>query len=363
MPRKQFLTIKCETEDFDFNELFPSVDECPFSSLSTIDSLPLEIQQTQMKTEPDETSEKGEKEVPPLWYIEKGLLDEKQANGMQDEMPEKTFEELGESKAEIMSSFLGHDREVEPDVAIRAEQLMEKERNIRERFLQKVMAIYPVDKSYHPSKARKYTSSETENEDENSRDEERRNNNGKSLESRHKKKVERAINAYTILHLRERILTYQARLNIMKEMLLQENILSFDDSSNGEPSSSGDQSSSDEQYSDEYIDSAIASLSSVSSESMISSASSSDSSSSSELSSYLLASLYNQLQSRLMSLPVVPQPSNMRRSPSLSPPSSTSPSPPSTSESSRSHSSEEEMSSLDEFDLETMININSNGSY
>lgn len=250
MPRKQSLLIKDEPEDsFNFHELFPVVDECPFSSLSPIDTLPLQFEQREIK------SEKTESAIPALWFIEKCKLEEEQQDGLSDSLSEQSFGSLGVSKEEILSKFLPPKRVLAPDVTERAEELKQQERILHERFIEAMLEKYPVDKSYHPNKARKYTNSDNDMDDGYKRTNvARQSNNDKSMESRYKKKVERAVNAYTIIHLRERILAYQTRMSVMKEMLLQTDILSFDDLSSDEndstvsvsPSSSPSYLSSDD---------------------------------------------------------------------------------------------------------------------
>lgn len=215
MPRKQFLTMKEEPEDsFDFHELFPVVNECPFSSLPPNEPLGLE------PIEPKQT--KMENYIPALWYIEKGRVDEEYPNGVPEN---RSLSQLGVTKQETLEKFIPQERQLPADVAERAEDLKEQERMHHEHFIATMLSKYPVDNSYHPNKARKYSQDQdTSNDEEYKRQTTaRKTNNDKSIESRYKKKVERAVNAYTIIHLRERILEYQTRMNIMKEMMLQTN--------------------------------------------------------------------------------------------------------------------------------------------
>lgn len=230
MPRKQFLTIKDDPEDaFDFHELFPVVDECPFSSLTPIDTFPLQFEQHEIKSEKMETA------IPALWFIEKCKLEEDQQDGISDCSSDNNYGALGTSKEEILNKLLPRKRLMTPAVKERAEELKQQERMHHERFIEAILEKYPIDKSYHPNKARKYTNSDNDTDDGFKRQNvARRSNNDKSMESRYKKKVERAVNAYTIVHLRERILAYQTRMSMMKEMLMQNDILTFDDLSGDE---------------------------------------------------------------------------------------------------------------------------------
>lgn len=232
MPRKQFLAIKDEPEDsFDFHELFPVVNECPFSSLSPIDINPLQFEQHEIKSE-----KFTEATVPPLWFIEKCKLEEDLQDGMSDSSSNKSFGSVGASRDEILSKFLPNECVMSPAVMERAEELKQQEYIRHERFIEAILEKYPVDKSYHPSKARKYDNSDVDMADEGNQRQNvvRRSKNDKSIESRYKKKVERTVNAYTVIHLRERILAYQTRMSIMKQMLLQNDILCFDDLSSDE---------------------------------------------------------------------------------------------------------------------------------
>lgn len=213
MSRKQILVVKEEPEDaFDFNELFPVVNECPFSPLTTNGSNKLE------HLEP----KSNKSDVPALWFIEKCRIEEDNPDGVSKS---RNLSELGTTKDEVLNKLLPPKKQLSPDVIQRAAELKEQERIHHEDFVATMLSQYPVDKSYHPNKARKYATSDYDaDEDSKRQTEARKNNNGKSMESRHKKKVERAVNAYTIIHLRERILAYQTRMSLMKEMLLQENV-------------------------------------------------------------------------------------------------------------------------------------------
>lgn len=228
--------VKEEPEDsFDFHELFPVVNECPFSSLTSNDTLGLEP----IETKPS----KVETNIPPLWYIEKGKIDDEFRDGKS--VPQsKSLSELGITKGEAISTFLPREIVLASDVAERAQELKEQEKIYHENFLSTILNKYPVDNTYHANKARKY-SQDTLNVDESKRQTKaRKDNNDKSIESRYKKKVERAVNAYSIIHLRERILEYQTRMNIMKELLLQTNANSrpIDEQSTADDLSSVDES-------------------------------------------------------------------------------------------------------------------------
>lgn len=224
--------IKEEPEDsFDFNELFPVVSECPFSSLTSNDTLgfePIDIKPA-----------KVENNIPPLWYIEKGKIDEDYPDGVPEN---KSLSEFGITKDEAISKFLPKERVLSSDVAERAEELKEQERIYHENFISTILNKYPVDNSYHANKARKYSQDTSRDDESKYQTTARKNNNDKSIESRYKKKVERAVNAYSIIHLRERILEYQTRMNVMKEMLLQTN----SDRAIDEQSTTDDLSSLDE---------------------------------------------------------------------------------------------------------------------
>lgn len=237
MSRKQILMLKAEPEEsFDFNELFPVVNENPFSPAN--DSSEFE---NAIGSKPT----KSDVPVPALWFIEKCRVEEAYPNGVPKS---KSLAELGTSKEQVLSRILPMKKDLAPDVMQRANELKEQERINHEDFIANVLNQYPVDKSYHPNKARKYASSDAsyDADEDSKRQSARKNNNGKSMESRYKKKVERAVNAYTIIHLRERILAYQTRMSMMKEMLLQEHSASLstmsDDQQNTEEISMFDES-------------------------------------------------------------------------------------------------------------------------
>lgn len=211
MPRKQSFNIKQEPEDsMEFGELFPIVHHFSFSSSS--DTL-------------DSKSPKADANIPALWNIEKGKIDEEYPEGVP---PNKTLADFGLTKEEVIGKFIPESRDLPIDVMVRAEEMKEQERIYHEHFIETMLNKYPVDNSYHANKARQYSQDQDTSSDETSRrqrSEARKTNNDKSMESRYKKKVERAVNAYTIIHLRERILEYQTRMNLMKDMLLQTNLL------------------------------------------------------------------------------------------------------------------------------------------
>lgn len=220
MPRKQSFNIKQEPEDsMDFNEIFPMVHHFSFSSLTSNDTFGMEPMESK--------SPKADNNIPALWSLEKGKIDDEYPEGVP---PNKTLADFGVTKKEVIEKFIPHRREPPHDVHImdRAEEMKEQERIYHEHFIETMLNKYPVDNSYHANKARKYSPDQDTSSDETSRrqrSEARKSNNDKSMESRYKKKVERAVNAYTIIHLRERILEYQNRMNFMKEMLLQTNSL------------------------------------------------------------------------------------------------------------------------------------------
>lgn len=216
MPRKQSFMVKQEPEDsMDFSEIFPMVNHFSFSSMTSNDTLGIEPMESK--------SPKLENNIPALWSIEKGKIEDEYPEGVP---PNKTLADFGVAKEEVIGKFLPPKRELPHDVMERAEELKEQERIYHEHFIETMLNKYPVDNSYHANKARKYSPDQDTSSDEMSRrqrSEARKSNNDKSMESRYKKKVERAVNAYTIIHLRERILEYQNRMNFMKEMLLQTN--------------------------------------------------------------------------------------------------------------------------------------------
>lgn len=211
--RKQNLVVKEEPEDsFDFNALFPVVNECPFSSNDS--SVFEHIESKPVKAD-----------VPALWFIEKCKIDEEHPDGVPKN---RRLSQLGTTRDEVLNKILPKKRVHAPDVIERAKELKEQERIRNEDFVATMLGQYPVDMSYHPNKARKYVNTDYDGDDDSKRQTEaRKNNNDRSMESRYKKKVEQAVNAYTIIHLRERILEYQTRMNLMKEMILQQNSNNF----------------------------------------------------------------------------------------------------------------------------------------
>lgn len=222
MPRKQSFIIKQEPEDsMDFSEIFPMVHHFSFSSLASNDTFGMEPMES--------ISTRAESNVPALWSIEKNIIDDEYPDGVP---PNKTLADFDVTKEEVMEKFIPPPRLLPHDVMVRAEEMKEQERIYHEHFIESMLNKYPVDNSYHANKARKYSPDQDTSSDDASRRQRtkaRKSNNDKSMESRHRKKQERAVNAYTMLHLRERILEYQTRMNFMKEMLLQTN--SFDEQS------------------------------------------------------------------------------------------------------------------------------------
>lgn len=216
MSRQQFFNIKQEPVDWmEFGASFPMDHHFAFSLLTSNDTLGI--------MEPMESKSKPDANIPALWSIEKGKIDDEYPGGVP---PNKTLADLGVTKEEVIAKFIPESRELPHDVLDRAEEMKEQERIYHEHFIETMLNKYPVDNSYHANKARQYSQDQDTSSDETSRrqrSEARKSNNDKSMESRYKKKVERAVNAYTILHLRERILEYQTRMNFMKEMLLQTN--------------------------------------------------------------------------------------------------------------------------------------------
>lgn len=202
----------------EFGDLFPIVHHFSFSSFTSNDTLGM--------MEPMESkSPKVDANIPALWSIEKGKIDDEYPGGVP---LNKTLADFGMTKDEAIAKFIPENRELPHDVLDRAEEMKEQERIYHEHFIETMLNKYPVDNSYHANKARQYSQDQDTSSDETSRrqrSEARKSNNDKSMESRYKKKVERAVNAYTIIHLRERILEYQTRMNFMKEMLLQTNAM------------------------------------------------------------------------------------------------------------------------------------------
>lgn len=213
MPRKQSIVVKQEPEDsYEFNEIFPMANNFSFSSNDTFGIEPIESKST-----------KPENNIPALWNIEKAKIDDEYPDGVP---PAKLLADFGVAKEEVIRKFIPQRRELSNDEIERAEELKEQERIYHEHFIETMLNKYPVDNSYHANKARKYSQEQDTSSDEMSRlqrSEARKSNNDRSMESRYKKKVERAVNAYTIIHLRERILEYRSRMDSMKEMLLQTN--------------------------------------------------------------------------------------------------------------------------------------------
>lgn len=204
--------VKQEPEDsMDFNGIFPMVDHFSFLSMTSDDGMEL------LESKPT----KIENNIPALWSIEKGKIEDEYPDGVP---PNRTLADFGVAKEEVLSKFMPCDRQrhLPHDVIERAEELKERERIYHEHFIATMLSKYPVDHSYHANKARTYLQEDDTSSDEMSRrqrTEARKSNNDKSMESRYKKKVERAVNAYTIIHLRERILEYQTRMNFMKDLL------------------------------------------------------------------------------------------------------------------------------------------------
>lgn len=233
MPRKQLFTIKQEPEDsMEFGDLFPMVHHFSFSSFTKNETYGMESMESTSpepispeSTSPESTSPKESSEIfiPALWSIEKGKIDDEYPEGVP---PHASLATFGVTKEEVVSKFIPPPRQLPHDVMDRAEDMKEQENNYLEDFIEAMLNKYPVDGSYHANKARKYSFEQDISSDEanrRQRTQERKSNNDRSMESRYRKKVERAVNAYTVLHLRERILEYQTRMNFMKELLLQTN--------------------------------------------------------------------------------------------------------------------------------------------
>ena len=233
----QTFVIKQEPEDsMECCETFPMVDHFSFSSNETLAIEPMVSK-----------SPKLENNIPALWELEKSKIEAEYPDGVP---PKSTLAAFDEStKQEVISSFIPKPRQLPRDVMERAEEMKAQERQKHEDFVEMMLNQYPVDKTYNPNKARKYSEEQEDDDTSRERSEARKANNNKSMVSRHKKKIEREVNAYTVIHLRERILEYQTRMNFMKEMLLQTKM--------------------DEQFDDlssfEEMDSEMESLSSISS--------------------------------------------------------------------------------------------------
>lgn len=231
MSRKQSFTIKQEPEDYmDFSAIFPMIHHFSFPSFAPNNMFGIVPMESQ--------SPKAESSIPALWSIEKLKIDEQYPEGVPDSKPLAHF---GVTKEEVIEKFLPKQRQLSHDVMARAEELKDQERNYHEDFIDSMLHKYPVDNTYHPNKARKFSTDQDISSDEMNRrqlTEARKSNNDKSMESRYKKRIERTVNAYSVLHLRERILEYQHRMNLMKEMLLQTNTMDelFEDLSSFEES-------------------------------------------------------------------------------------------------------------------------------
>lgn len=158
----------------------------------------------------------SENVIPPLWVLEKLDVDEKFKDGVPPTTPLTPEERLEEIK-----KFLPKKRNLSPEVQQRADELMKADLDFMETFVAMQLHKYPIDNSYHANKARKYSPDpNAESSDEMSqRQMNRKANNGKSMESRTKKKQERTESAYKIIYLRELILEYQLRMDYMKALM------------------------------------------------------------------------------------------------------------------------------------------------
>lgn len=166
----------------------------------------------------------------PLWIIERELINERNRKQNPEEMSDfanqiECLEDLGINIEEATERFLPREQNLTPELLRRAEILKRKESELYHKALSEFLAKNPVERTHHPSKARMHTPSELSSGID---QETRRSNNTKSFESRYKKKVERAVNAFTVVYVRERILKYNCRMNMMQEMLVQETGM-FDD--------------------------------------------------------------------------------------------------------------------------------------
>lgn len=164
--------------------------------------------------------------IPPLWVIERAKLKREYPQGVPKN---RSLAELGVNKEQVIQKFMPQQRTLPSDVNERAVALKTVKNESHEKFIRDMMNAFPIDKSYHPNKARKYEKKDDDPEmDEIARlalEEARKANNGKSMVSRCKKKSGNANNEYTEVLLRELIIAFQSRMDFMKGMVFQTNML------------------------------------------------------------------------------------------------------------------------------------------
>lgn len=180
-----------------------------------------EILQTEFKGETLNESREN-REMPPSYFIDM-FMDSDKAS---DQAKKRTFAQLGVSKEEILNKLFPTKRELSAEAKIRADEIKEREMLRYQQFMQERDVENPKELIYHPSKIRKHNKNQIDvsSGDVQHKLEKRLINNQKSLESRHKKKFQRTNNSYTLIYLRERILEYQLRMDMLKETIHQKNI-------------------------------------------------------------------------------------------------------------------------------------------
>lgn len=171
-------------------------------------------------------------DYPPYWFIEllAGLSPESLSNfeatqrlsAMQMEQPELDPVQATQITAELLSKLLPKKQALSTDVAARAEIVKRREIIRYQKFMKKFHDENPMELKYHAAKARPYSNDDDPDElmeSDGTKKLQRMINNQKSLESRHKQKLNRVNNGMTVIYLRERILEYQKRMNMLKTLL------------------------------------------------------------------------------------------------------------------------------------------------